>query len=201
MSMGMMVYLVDEAQIKAVPGSNDADLLQDLLDREGQRESLAWFDEEMEDLIEDRCPGFTHADALRDIFAGRVSRPEAGFVYQNAFEHLCSSLGRWVQNHFHRCSPKFLTQLDDLFAAQGVGLRFWGGLVGRPPVPLPADQLGPSLGHWTGAEVRAAATAFRGMRAALPRGERWFEEMLDEVGGWIKAVEAKPGSMLVAAYS
>ncbi len=201
MSAGMQVYLVDEAQVKAVPGSNDADLLKELLDRKGQRESLSWFDEELADLMEDCCPGFTHADALRDIFAGRVRRPEAGFVYENAFEQVCSSLGGWVHNHFHRCSAELLTQLDDLFAAHGVGLRFWGGLVGRSPVPLPKSQFGASLGHWTEAEVRAAAPAFRAMRAAGPHGEKWFEEMLDEVGGWIAKVEARPGSMLVAAYS
>src|SRR4051812_11428396 len=92
MSMGMMVYLVDEAEVKAVPGSNDADLLEELLDREGQHESLSWYDEELADLMEEWSPGFTHADALRDIFAGRVTRPDSGFVYQNAFEHVCSSL-------------------------------------------------------------------------------------------------------------
>ena len=74
MSAGMEVYLVDEAAVKAVAGSNDAELLAALLAREGQGESLAWLDEELD--IEDRYPGFTHADALRDIFAGRVTRPE-----------------------------------------------------------------------------------------------------------------------------
>ncbi|HWG46785.1 MAG TPA: hypothetical protein VN688_28740 [Gemmataceae bacterium] len=201
MSMGMMVYLVDEAEVKAVPGSNDADLLEELLEQEGQGESLTWLDEEMEDLMEDWCPGFTHADALRDIFAGQVTRPDAGFVYKNAFEHVCSSFGQWVQNHFHRCSTELVTQLDELFAAHGVELRFWNGLVGRSPVPLPENPFGSSLGHWTGAEVRAAAPAFRAMRAAGPHGEDGFEEMLDEVGEWITKVEARPGSMLVAAYS
>jgi hypothetical protein len=201
MSMGMMVYLVDEAEVKAVPGSNDAELLEELLEREGQRESLAWLDEEMEDLMEDWCPGFTHADALRDIFAGRVTRSDAGFVYENAFEHVCSSLGQWVQNHFHRCSTELLTQLDELFATHGVELRFWNGLVCRPPVSLPKNQFGSLLGHWTGAEVRVAAASFRAMRAAGPHGEGWFEEMLDEVGEWIVKVEEQPGSMLVAAYS
>jgi hypothetical protein len=201
MSMGMQVYLVDEAEVKAVPGSNDAELLEWLLTREGQRESLSWLDEELADVMEDECPGFTHADALRDIVAGRVTRPEAGFVYANAFEHVCSSLGEWVHDHFHRCSPDFLTELDALFAAHGVGLRFWGGLVGKVPVELPDPDDGVALGHWTWDEVRAAAPAFRAMRAALPAREPWFEEKLDEVGRWIARVEGKPGSMLVAAYS
>jgi hypothetical protein len=201
MSMGMQVYLVDEAQVKAVPGSNDAALLDELLDREGQGESLEWLDEELEHAIEDECPGFTHADALRDLFAGRVTRPEAGFVYAYAFGHVCSALGEWVHNAFHRCNPEALQQLDKLFSAHGVGLRFNGGLVDDPPVPLPDAPDGPWLGHWPGAAVVAAAPAFRAMRAAGPHGEPWFEELLTEVEEWVAKVEARPGSMLVAVYA
>lgn len=201
MSMGMQVYLVNEAEVKAVPGSNDAELLEWLLGREGQGESLDWLDEELEDVMGEECPGFTHADALRDIIAGRVSRPEAGFVYAGAFGHVCSSLGDWVHDHFHRCAPALLSEMDELFAAHGVGLRFWNGLVGKVLVELPDVDDGVTLGHWAGAEVRAAAPAFRALRAAVPAREPWFEEMLDEVGGWIAEVEAKPGSMLMAAYA
>ena len=199
MSMGMMVYLVDEASVKAVPGSNDEELLQDLLRREGQRESLEWFDEEMEHLLEDECPGFTHADALRDIFAGRITHPEAGFVYANAFEHVCSSLGEWVQDRFHRCNPEWVTRLDKLFEAHGVGLRFYGGLVTDPPVLLPPDQYGSGLGHWPRADILAAAPAFRALLAANPDPN--VQLLLEEIGQWISKVEATPGSMLVAAYS
>jgi hypothetical protein len=199
MSMGMQVYLVDEAEVKAVPGSNDAELLQKLLDREGQRESLEWFDEEMEHLIEDDCPGFTHADALRDIFAGRVTHPEAGFVYQNAFEHVCSSLGEWVHDTFHRCNPEWVERLDKLLESHGVGLRFYGGLVEVPPVPLPRDRYGGGLGHWTRVDILAAAPAFRALLAANPDPE--VRLYLEEIGQWISKVEAKPGSMLVASYS
>ncbi len=199
MSMGMMVYLVDEAEVKAVPGSNDADLLADLLEREGQRESLAWLDEELQDVMEDRCPGFTHADALRDLIAGRVSRPDAGFLYANAFEHVCSSLGGWVQNRFSRCSPECVEQLDQLFEAHGVGLRFYGGLVTNPPVPLPDDPDGPGMGHWSRVEILAAAPALRALLAADPDPD--LRQLLEEVGEWVSQVEAKPGSMLVAVYS
>ncbi len=192
---------LDEVEIKSIPGSNDTELLEEFLVLEGQPTSLAYFDSETEHDLQYRCPGFTHADALRDIFAGRVSRSGAGFVYQNAFELVCRCLGEWVQDHFCRCNPDFLTELDQLFAAHGIRLRFWDGLVGRPPVPLPANEFGPSLGHWTGAEVRAAAAPFRAMRAAPPRRERWFEEMMDEIGDWIAMVEAQPGTMLVASYS
>lgn len=201
MSMGMQVYLVDEAEVKAVPGSNDTELLEWLLGREGQGESISWLDEELADVMQEECPVFTHADALRDIIAGRVTRPEAGFVYANAFAHVCSTLGDWVHDHFHRCAPALLSELDELFAAHGVGLQFWNGLVGKVPVELPDVDDGVTLGHWTEAEVRAAAPAFRAMRAAVPAREPWFEAMLDEVGEWIAKMEGKPGGMLVAAYS
>ena len=177
MSAGMEVYLVDEATVKAIPGSNDTELLTELLAREGQGESLSWLDGQLD--IEERFPGFTHADALRDIFAGRVTRPEVAFAYAYAFGHVCSSLGQWVHNCFHRCSYELLREFDALFAAHGVGLRFWGGLVRNPPVPLPPASECPYVGHWVRAEVRKSAPAFRAMRAAGPHGELWFEEMLD----------------------
>jgi hypothetical protein len=194
----MAVYLVDEATVRAIPGSNDNALLAELLTREGQGESLRWLDEELD--IENRYPGFTHANALRDIFAGRITRPEIGFAYIYALGHVCSSLGEWVHNHFHRCSGQLLKQFDALFVSHGVGLRFWGGLVGNPPVPLPTANGGPHIGNWVRAEVLRSAPAFRAMRKAGPHGERWFEEMLDEVGEWITKVEARPESMLVAVW-
>jgi hypothetical protein len=194
----MEVYLVDEATVKAVPGSNDTDLLAELLAREGQGESLAWLDGQLD--IQECCPGFTHADALRDIFAGRVTRPEVAFAYAYAFGHVCSCLGKWVHNAFHRCSSDLLREFDALFAAHGVGLRFWGGLVRNPPVPLPEPSDCPYVGHWLRAEAKRAAPAFRRMRAAGPHGEPWFEEMLDEVGGWITRLERQRGSMLVAVW-
>jgi hypothetical protein len=201
MSSNMRTYLVDEAQVKAVPGCNDTELLFDLLGRKGQGLSLAWLDEETADELAESCPGFTHADALRDIFAGRVTQPEAGFVYANAFEHICGSLGEWI-HHFHRCPWESLTRLDELFAAHGDGLRFSGGMINNPPVSLPKARDGPWLGHWSGTAVRAAAPAFRAMRAAgpAPDSEPWLERRLDEVEDWIEAVVEQPGSMLVSSY-
>lgn len=199
MSMGMQVYLVNEAEVKAVPGSNDDSLLEDLLGREGQRESLDWLDEEMEHLMEDCCPGFTHGDALRDIFAGRIARPEAGFVYVNAFGHVCSSLGDWVHDRFHRCNPECVMRLDELFAAHGVGLKFYGGLVDDPPVPLPDAADGPWMGHWSGAAVVAAAPALRALVVAAPDPD--VQLLLEEIGEWVSKVEAQPSSMLVAMYA
>jgi hypothetical protein len=201
MSSGMQVYLVDEAEVKALPGSNDIELYEELLAAEGQGESLDWFDEIMQDELEDWCPGFFHEDALEENITGTVSRPDAGFVYQNAFECVCSCLGEWVHNRFHRCSTELLTQLDELLAAHGVALRFWGGLIDRSPVSLPDNQFGSSLGHWTESEVRASSQAFQAMRESGPHGELWVEEMLDEIGEWIADVEAKPGSMLVGSFS
>lgn len=200
MSIGMQVYLVNEAEVKAVAGSGDDVLFKWLRFDEDGEDSLAPLDEELVDEMEDECPGFTHADALADIIAGRVTRPEAGFVYAYAFEHVCGCFGDWVHDHFHRSNPELLTQLDKMFEKHGVSLRFWGGLVGRPPVPLPDVSDSPMLGHWTESEVVSAAPAFRAMRAVGPHGEVWFEEMLDEVGAWLEKVAAKPGSMLVASY-
>ena len=171
MSMGMQVYLVDEAEVKAIPGSEDSELLAWLrFDKDGN-DSLAPLDEELADEMDDYCPGFTHADALADIIAGQVTRPEAGFVYAYAFEHICGCLGDWVHDCFHRCAPELLTQFDTLFESYGVELRFCSGLVSRPPVPLPDVSDAPYLGHWTAAEVMSATPAFRSMRAAGPHGE------------------------------
>lgn len=196
MSMGMQVDVVDEAEVKAVPGSNDTELLKWLLGR-GRATGVYC-------LAGRRTGGPVPGVHPRQrppghIIAGRITRPDAGFVYANAFEFVCSSLGEWAHNCFHRCNPELDSQFDKLFKAHGVGLRFWDGLVGNAPVTLPDPGDGVLLGHWTESEVRAAASVFQAMRAAGPHGEPWFEEMLDEVGDWIAKVEARPGSMLVAA--
>jgi hypothetical protein len=198
MSAGMSVYLVDARTVRAVPGSRNERLLARLLAREGQGESLAWLDEELG--IQERFPGFTHAAALRDIFAGRFRRPKAYFAYAYAFGHACGTLGEWVHDAFHRCSGDLLREFDALFEAHRVRLRFWGGLVGNPPVRLPPGPDGPYVGHWTRAEAVRAAPAFEAMRAAGPHGEGWFEEYLDEAGDWLDMLAARRGSMLVAVW-
>lgn len=198
MSASLEVYLVDEAMVKAVPGSNDTELFEVLLARKGQGESLGWLDEVLD--IEDRFPGFTHADALRDILAGRVTRPEIDFAYAYAFGYVCSSLGEWVGSAFHRCSGDTLRKFDTLFQAHRVDLRFWGGLIRNPPIPLPPPSDCPYVGHWLRAEALHAAPAFATFRQAGPHGEHWFEEMLDAVGNWLVLLEQQPGSMLVGVW-
>ena len=116
-------------------------------------------------------------------------------MYAYTFGHICSEIGLWAHDRMHPCDPKDLRQVDELLAAHGVGLRFLGGLVDAPPVPLPAGQ---RLGHWAEAAVVAAAPAFRAMRAAGPHGEPWIEELLHAMGEWIASVESRPRSMLVA---
>lgn len=199
MSAGMQVYLVDEAEVRSIHGCDDTELLEHMLQREGQRDSLESFDEAVGDLMEDDCPDFTHADALREIFAGEVSRPEVGYVYTNAFEFVCSYLGEWVHDQFHRCDAKLLQRLDELFAAHGIALRFWGGLIANPPVPLPEDYDGTLLGYWTAEQILTAAPAFRAMMATRPEPE--LIPLLEEVAAWIQMIEQQQGNMLVGAYS
>jgi hypothetical protein len=195
MSMGIQVYAVDEAEFKRLFGSNDIALLEKLLDPEGWGKSLQLHDEGLQDVVDGERPRLTLLDALRDIFAGRVTRPDAGSEYAMAFGHACGWLGGWVHDRLHPCNPEDLRELDELLAAHGVDLRFIGGLVDDPPVPLPA---GPWLGHWSSGAVVAAAPAFRAMRAAGSHSEPWIEELLHEMGRWIALAENHPGTMLVA---
>jgi hypothetical protein len=195
----MRVYLVNQREVLRILGSNDSALLKEMLAKEGQGESLAWYDEELAEEIEEECPGFSHADALRDIFAGHFTRPEAGFVYGWTFDFICSYLGRWMHDRFHRCSTSFLETLDAKFAEHQVPLRLLGGLIDNSPISLPSDRDGlPGIGYWSPQQIRDAAPVFRTLLGK--ETDPTLIGALQEIEAWLSAAQDEPDSMIVGVF-
>ncbi len=195
----MRGYLVDQGEVLRIPGSRDYALLKQMLAKEGQGESLAWLDDELADEIEDECPGLSHAQALREIFDGQFTHPDAGFVYGWAFDFICSYLGRWMHDRFHRSSTALLEKLDAEFVQHRVSLRFFGGLIDNCPIALPTDRDGmPGIGFWPPETMRQAAPALHSMLAKETDAD--MVGVLEEIDGWLAAARDEPQSMVVGVY-
>jgi hypothetical protein len=198
MSLGMMIYLVDGAEIRGIAAGNKKELL--ALVRQRAAREIARLEEDLESEIEEVCPGFSLTQALREIFDGTLTQPECGVLYGHAFALICSSLGTWLSNrYFERAGGDWLPRFDQVLTSAGVGIQFDGGLVGRCPIPLPEPKDGfPEIGHWAAEEIRAA----------LPRLERLLPQLsdedvagaLEEVHDWLLEASAAPYGIIVGVY-
>lgn len=193
MSYGLRVYLVDET-IGSIPGSNDIVLLEEIL--EVCANDLKDYDRQ-EDVEEG---AFTHAQALRELFAGECTRPEYGAFYGWAFDILCSSLGAWLHNTCTRWPTDWLDKLDTRMAEGGVNLRFFGGLMENRPVPLPETPFGiPGIGHWKYEQVVAELPKLEAMLAGVT-DKKLLESFTEDILPWLKASAERPNSMLIGVY-
>jgi hypothetical protein len=92
-SLGLTAYLVSERDITAVLGCRDDALLADVL------EQMAYDFEDLEERFStddaEYGPGLTFAEALRELFQGRLSQlREYAFVYTYAFERSAATTAR-----------------------------------------------------------------------------------------------------------
>jgi hypothetical protein len=196
-SLGLTVYLVSERDVTAVLGCRDDALLGDVLEQMAQD-----FDDLEEQFSTDDPeygPGLTFAEALRELFQGRLSRPrDCDFVYTYAFEEICRYYDKGLSKRwFDRCSTEWVEHLDGLLARGGVPLRFHD-LCYRCPVQAPPYRDVLRLGHWTRAEaVRAVPLLERLLSQAHREGER---NCLEEACGWLAKARAQPGSVIIGVY-
>ena len=70
------------------------------------------------------------------------------------------------------------------------------GLIQRPPVPLPDEDDGYLIGHWTGEEMRRAEPHLAGV---LSRGAE-VHPALQTVQCWLQKAAREPGTMLVGFH-
>jgi hypothetical protein len=198
MGYNLRVYLVDTEEIKRIPGSNDTELLEEILEARG--DDFADYDEQQDPFGEDYDPPFTHAEALREIFAGRYTRPDCGVYYGWAFDLLCAYLGKWMHQRGNNWPTAWLSRLDAALAEGRVDLRFWGGLVEKCPVPLPPnpDSI-PGIGHWTYEQIVTALPKFEEMVGRV-EDKALLLSLKEDMLLWLRAGAKRPGSMLIGVY-
>jgi hypothetical protein len=193
MSYGLSVFLMPDAESTRVFGCGDRELVEEVI--RVMARQFASYDEQFDVVREGRIPT---ADALRELFAGEVTRPECGSHYRWAYEVYCMSIGDWLSNStFCPCWSDWFVTLDQALARHAVPLRFTK-LLDVPPTHLPETDDWPGVGHWTGDEMAAAAGPLAA--AAAAEGDVEVAESLTEVLGWSRQTAARPGSLIVGFF-
>jgi hypothetical protein len=194
MGYGLTAFLMADEGDLHIFGSRRRNLLNEVLEvRENDFDSLDdQFDVEDEGLI-------AHAKALRELFAGKISRPEQYAAYGWAFEVYCDAMGDRLSNaSFCPCGRDWLETLDTHLKKQKVPLRL-DDLISDWRIPFPKSNGDfPCLGHWPHAKMLAARAPLA--RAIAAAKETNIAEALQEVAGWLGQATAAPGSVLVGFF-
>lgn len=193
MSQGLELYLLREEINRALPGSGDQRLLEEVL--RVQARAIEGFDEHAADQWDEGEAPMTMAEAIAGLFSGCF---DADYPYYGiAFEFVCSSLGEWLPNSgFCPCSVDLYPHVDSILAENGVPLRMTD-LTHNYPIELPAwDDL--LCGHWSSEEIRRAAPA---LAAALANPKNDPFRYLDVIQEWLQRAINKPGTMIVGCHS
>ena len=194
MSQALEVYLVPDEHDLHVFGCRRRKLLAEVL--EAAAESLESLDEEFdvegEELI-------THAQALREIFAGKLTREDdCGFVYGHAYEEYCLAIGGRLGNDwFSPSRVEWFEALDKFFERTGVPLRFHKLLFDKFPIPVDTDAA-PCGGYWSHAEIVRAREP---LAAAIAKAtEPNVAAASRVVLGWLDVAIDMPGSVIVGFF-
>jgi hypothetical protein len=193
MSESLRAYLVRDERDIRIYGCHRRDVLEEVLGALAER--FMDYDEQG-DVQENGRIG--HAEALRELFAGELTRPDCGPIYGWAYELYCSHLGEWLPwNPFSPCRYRWFAELDEFLAGRGVPLRF-AGLVGDCPIPLPEPRELPCIGHWPFGVIKAARQPLGA--AANEAASPAVAESLGVVAAWLEKAASARGSVIMGFY-
>lgn len=191
MSYALSAYLMSERDAR-VFGCKDFGLCDEVVDVMSER-----FDEcdEMLD-FDDETP-ISHRDALREIFAGTITRPEYAGVYGWAYEIYCSSMGeRLNANPFSPCHYEWYERLDEFSSSHNIPLSF-RDLIHERPIAIPESDDWPCVGHWPRATIVAARRPLKSLRSS---SDPDIADALRIVLEWIELAVGRPHSMIVGFH-
>src|SRR5437867_3271527 len=186
MSESLRAYLIADERDLHVFGCRRGNLLEEVLEVLADR--LADYDEQADVEQNQRI---SHAQALRELFAGRLTRLDCGPIYGWTYELYCSSMGERLHcNPFSPCRYGWFEQLDGFLAGHLVPLRF-AKLLDDCPIPLPEARELPCVGHWLFDEIKTARELWAGAieQATDPR----VVEALSVVGRWLEKTTRQSG--------
>jgi hypothetical protein len=190
---GLRVFLMVEERHVRIFGCQDWELLDQVLDAMG--DEFADYDDEAD--VEE-AGSITHAEALREIFAGAITRPEDGSIYGWAYELYCASMGeRLNPNPFAPCNWAWYENLDSILRRHEVPLRL-EKLVTDCPIPLPPPDPVPCVGHWNQADISAGRIPLCKLLERLE--DREVADALRVVSEWLEQASAEPGSLIVGFH-
>lgn len=145
MGYGLSVFLVPLSELERVR-ANDQELLQAAL--ENLQEALSDYDAQMGAPNPDNDADLSHADALKELFAGKFTPHVPGARYGWAFECLCAFIGTRLDNDgLIPCTWDWYERLDRILEQRGLSLRF-SKLISDSPIAFPEPDDWPCVGHW-----------------------------------------------------
>lgn len=194
MSQALEVYLVPDKRHLKIFGCRRRKLLAEVLEQAA--EALEDLDEQFDVEDEDQI---THAQALKEIFAGKLTREEdCGFIYGHAYEIYCSSMGEMLSNnHFSPTCVEWLNTLDGFFTKQDVPLRFHQLLFEEFPIPVETDAT-PCGGFWDHPEIVEARKPLKAAIAGAADAD--IAKAASVVLGWVNKAIKTPGSVIVGFF-
>jgi hypothetical protein len=196
MSYGLSVYRIPQQMLDRVFGKDDHALLHQALD--ATKDDLADYDAQMDAPDLDTYDvDLSHADAMKEIFAGKFTEYVNGSRYGWAFECLCRFIGTPLSNNgFSPCDMEGYEQLDEWLKLQGVPLKFMD-LIFQSPIPIPRADDWPCVGHW-GADAIAVAEP---LARVLPNIEdQETKEAMETALGWLRDGAKHSGSIIVGFH-
>ncbi len=193
MSESLRAYLIADERDIRVYGCHRRALLEEVL--EALAERFADYDEQGDVHENGRI---SHANAMRELFAGELTRPDCGPIYGWAYELYCSYLGEWLPwNPFSPCPYRWFAELDKFLAGRDVPLRF-AQLVDHCPIALPEPRELPCIGHWPFSVIEAAR---RPLAAAVREpASPAVAESLRVVAAWLEKAADQRGSVIMGFY-
>jgi hypothetical protein len=192
MGYGLSLFRVPEPMLARVCGKNDQALLNDAL--KALQDALESYDKQMDAPdLENNDIDISHADALREIFAGRFTKGVNGARYGWAFECLCHFIGERLSNvGFVPCRIAWYEELDKTVASNEIPLKFTN-LIYRSPVAIPESDDWPCVGHWGANELAALGP----LAELIPRiDDAEMKESLSTALGWLQKAAKDPGLII-----
>lgn len=201
MSDCLMPYLVPADDIRSVFGSNDRELVRDMIAEFPTRiRSLEeWAAGYYEDQSDEReVERLTVAQAVENIVRGDLgdSDPLHYNLYLGVWELVCSYLGRRLPEHWS-VRWSWIEPFDQWLGRAGLPVRV-GDLIYStpPPFPLPKNpDTGMSVGHWPAEDISRSRLLLA--RADLRPEDDEQADTVDALRRWFEAACEVRNPMIV----
>jgi hypothetical protein len=142
------------------------------------------------------------ANALDQLCAGQVRKPEFASQYVSACELLCAHFGQKLGNtQTEEVDVKWLaSELGPVFRGWGLGTlieprAIWDGVA---PLPLPPSGMDPTVGTVTPDEVEQILMTLQS--ASIPRVHASLVLIIGELRSWFEAAGARRAALVTFHY-
>jgi hypothetical protein len=199
MSYAMVVYSIPLGRMRSLLGSKDHEILDEVIEEHG--DFFADLDEQFEDYFADEEP-LTMEEAVAHLLDGGPYRAGAESLYLFAFEALCATIGRELDNLAFQPPIRWawITEVDQRLESIGFPLRVATLATGGLPFDFPHTNDLPSVGHWTQEKFALARKCLTKDRLDADDSETGRRPLVT-ISGWLNVLAERKGDVLIGIYS